>query len=368
MGDIRRGGNSGEQRKNRAVSPVIGIVLLVSIVVVMAAVVGGLSLGVSNQLDQPSPLDAQIALEPDAAGTDAVVKGVTSPVDVQINGETVYTATPGDTGEELFLPTAPGDKVTVVSSGPKQEVLLRETVDPASAEYMLHYPVVAGSGTTVTDRSAHGNHAKLGEWDGSSFNTGTGTRPSWVDLSDGTALRFDGPSSEEAAKTNGVQLNEEDQVKSFTVAVEFNSHQPTGSTQQLVEHHNTTDNWAWYLETENGGGADQFEVEYEVHWPSAQSARTDPLDHGSRHVVVGTYDGEELDLYVNGTAHVTGKELDGSLTADPAQMGDLWVGADLDYSPGQHLDGDMYEVRLYYTALDEDEVEQLSTAMLHADN
>jgi flagellin-like protein len=368
MGDIPRGANTDEYRDDRGVSPTIGIVLLVAIVVVMAAVVGGLSLGMSDRLDQPSPLDAQIALEPDSAGTEAYVQSVDSPVEIRINGETIYTAAPQDTGEELFLPTAPGDEVSVVSAGPKQEVLLRQTIDPSSADYMLHYPLVDGSGTTITDESNHDNDAELGEWDGSSFNTGTGTRPSWVDTPDGTALRFDGPSSEEAAKTNAVELNEDDEVDSFTVAVKFNSHESTGSTQQLVEHHNTADNWAWYLETETGGASGEFEIEYEVHWPSAQSARTDPLAHNATHVVVGTYDGEELDLYVNGTAHVTGKELSSSVTADPAQMGDLWVGADLDYSPGQHLDGDLYEVRLYYTALDEDEVEGVSEAMMESDS
>jgi hypothetical protein len=268
------------------------------------------------------------------------------------------------------LPTAPGDKVTVVSSGPKQEVLLRKTVDPTSADYMLHYPLVNGSGTTITDESEHSNFAELGEHDGSddrSIDTG-GDHPSWVTTSQGTALRFDGPSSDHAAKTTGIELNEEDTVEEFTVAVTFDSHQDTGDIQQLVEHNNGS-NWEWFLETDvaNVGGPDEFAVDYEVHYPTNQVTRTDPLQRGNTHTVVGSYDGEEINLYVNGSKQDT-KSVSGSLSGDPAQMGDLWVGADLDCSCGQYLDGDLYEVRLYYTALDDEEVEQLSTAMMQSDD
>jgi flagellin-like protein len=368
MVEIQCNASGKRPPSDRGLSSVVGVVLLVAIVIVTAAVVGLLSMGTAEQLDQPSPLDAQLSLEPDSAGTSAFVRSVQSPVEVRIDGETIYTVTPSDSGEELFLPTAPGDTVTVVSTGSKQELLLQQTVDPASGDYMLSYPLTAGSGTAVSDRSAHENDAELGELDGSGFSTGTGSHPSWVDTGEETALRFDGQT--DAARTNGVQLEEEDQVDEFTIAVKFNSRGSTGGVQQIVEH--STENepvqdWAWYFETDGGnaGGPDEFAVDYEVHWPSATVATTDPLKRGNTHVLVGTYDGEELDLYVNGSAQVTGKELSSSLTADPAQMGDLWVGADIDCRC-QHFDGDMYEVRLYYTALDDDEVEQVSTAMMHS--
>lgn len=41
--------------RERGVSPVVGIVLMTAIVVVLAAVVGGLALGFSDKLDQPPP-------------------------------------------------------------------------------------------------------------------------------------------------------------------------------------------------------------------------------------------------------------------------------------------------------------------------
>jgi hypothetical protein len=343
--------------------------LLLAIVVVTAAVIGMTSMGVTDQLDQPSPLDGQISFEPDSAGTSAYVKGVDSPVEIRINGETIYTATPADIGDELFLPTAPGDEVTVVSAGPKQEVLLRKTVDPASGDYMLHYPLVAGSGTQVSDKSENSNFAELGEYDGSSFDTGTGTHPSWTSTSEGTALRFDGPGSNHAAKTNGIELSEDDEVNEFTIAVKFNSHSDTGNIQQLVEHRNPSESWEWFLESDvvNAGGPDEFAVDYEVHFPNNQIARTDPLKRGNTHVIVGTYTGDEMHLYVNGSKHDS-ETVSGSLSGDPAFMGDLWVGADLDCGCGQYLDGDLYEVRLYYTALDDEEVEQVTTAMGKSDD
>jgi hypothetical protein len=350
---------------DRGVSAAVGVVLLVAMVVITATVVGVTSLGVTEQLDQPGPLDGQIKLEPDAAGTSAYVQGVRSPVEIRINGETVYTATPGDTGEELFLPTAPGDKVTVVSSGAKQEVLLRETVDPASGDYMLHYPLVAGSGTQISDESEHSNYAELGKYDGSSFTPGASTRPSWVETADGTGLRFDGPGSDQAAKTTGIELNEDDEVEQFTVAVKFNSHSNTGDIQQLVEHRNGSASWEWFMESDvaNVGAADEFAVDFEVHFPDNQITRTDPLTRGNTHVVVGTYTGENMNLYVNGSKQDS-RSVSGDLSGDPAYMGDLWVGADLDCGCGQYLDGDLYELRLYYTALDDDEVQRVSDAMM----
>ena len=59
-------------RESRAVSPVIGIILVVAIVIILATVVGGFALGLTEEINEPAP---QAALELEFEETDVESDG-----------------------------------------------------------------------------------------------------------------------------------------------------------------------------------------------------------------------------------------------------------------------------------------------------
>jgi len=63
--------NNSVSADNRGVSPVIGVILMVAITVILAAVIGGFVLGLGGDL-QSAP-QAQISIEADAGNADSIV-------------------------------------------------------------------------------------------------------------------------------------------------------------------------------------------------------------------------------------------------------------------------------------------------------
>lgn len=324
----------------RGVSPVIGVVLLVSIVVLLAAVVGATTLGFSDELDGPSPTDAQISLESDGSGTNAVVQSVQSPVEIRVNGQPFTTVRPSDTGEELFLPTAPGDQVTVVSSGDTEEILLRETIDPASGNFVGYY-TYDGSGNTIEDQSSNDNDATI---------SGDPVRGSDAN---GTYLEFDG--QDDFATADSLTVSQTDEVSELSIAVKFRINGETGSIQQLVEHTTPTGEEV-FLETNNNG---PFNLDYAVKFPEETVTTSGrPLETGEVYTAVGTFDEStgEYKLYIDGTQVASGTH------SRAIELGQFRMARD-DEANIQHLDGRLYETRFYFTELSDDEVEQVTSAM-----
>ncbi|MDX1745105.1 MAG: LamG-like jellyroll fold domain-containing protein, partial [Halobacteriales archaeon] len=131
----------------------------------------------------------------------------------------------------------------------------------------------------------------------------------------------------------------------------------TGAIQQLVEHRNDSANFEWFVETEGSGSF--YNMHYTL-WPDGNQTSgvfTNQLDAGDTHVVVGTYDGERLRFYRDGQ-FVGSKAVE-----DEVEMGALYIGADAVDASSQHLDGRIYQLRLYYDAMDDDEVAVLSDVM-----
>jgi hypothetical protein len=140
----------------------------------------------------------------------------------------------------------------------------------------------------------------------------------------------------------------------FTIAVSYRVTGTTGEeTRQLVEPHSGME---WYLETEQHVSS-PYVLEYAVDHSGSDRIQTGPLDNGKTHVVVGTYDGSAYSLYRDGS-RVTTDTYD-----QPVQMGDLVVGADAPGGGHQHLAGRIYQIRLYYRALDAESVATLTRAM-----
>ena len=167
----------------------------------------------------------------------------------------------------------------------------------------------------------------------------------------------------------GIELDHADEVDEFTFAVKYEIEDDTGDVQQLIEHYDSDGStWEWYAETDGAFQDGQYALDYETHHPDNQEIVTEyQYDPGEVRTVVGTYDGEMMHLYVNGEeVDESPFELEDEFDGEPAKMGDLWVGADLDGAE-QYLDGKLYDVRLYFVEFDEQEVEVLHDSMTETD-
>lgn len=325
---------------DRAVSQTVAAVLLVAIVVVLATIVGTMAFGFLDGLGAPTA-EASFEFGESPAGLTITPRAIGEAVEVRINGETVTRFEPDEAGETKLVPTARGDTVTIVSTEGDLSVLLEKQIDERSesGDLVAYYTFDSG-GDTVVDRSGNGNEGTLQN------------DPTWITENGRTGLAFDGDDDHVTVDDLSTGVGD---VDAFTVAVTYRVEASTGDTQQLIEHHAASDS-EWYLETENHG-SDSYELEYSVDHTGNEFVRTGDLEHDETHVAVGTYDGSSFSLYLDGS------EVADDSFSQPVEMGDLVIGADAPDGNSQFLDGRVYQIRLYYTALDPEAVASLTRAM-----
>lgn len=298
--------------------------------------------------DDPRPTaDGTFELNPTSVGIEVVATQLNESVTVQLNGRDVATIREGDVGESFLLPTAPGDRVSIVSRTGNKTTLLRERVDDREevGDFILYYTFDEGAGDVVRDHSRNENHGKL-------LDDRGGSGPTWITDGERTALGFDGDGDH--VYVPDIVTADVDSVSAFTVAMTVRVDEPTWDIQQFVEHrHEDTE---WYLETV--GGDDRMGVSYAVRWNDQVVDASEALEPGRPSVVVGTYDSVtgEYTLYVDG-------ERVASATFDrEVHMGELRIGRDFERTE-QYLDGEISELRLYYTAFDDRAVQTLTAVM-----
>ena len=131
------------ESENRAVSPVIGVILMVAITVILAAVIGSFVLGLAGDVSQTSPT-AQISFEYDSgAGTvvlthdggssfqsdDVRLVGATTPEDVR-SGDWDGTVRAGDATAPIGVSATEGETLRLVWDGGSgsSSVIARSTV------------------------------------------------------------------------------------------------------------------------------------------------------------------------------------------------------------------------------------------------
>jgi FlaG/FlaF family flagellin (archaellin) len=324
----------------RSVTPVVGNVLLVAVVVVIAVVLVVLSFSFLEGTGTPTAeasfeyeqTPVGLELRPTAIGTDVVIK---------LNGENVTHISADSAGESVLIPTAPGDRVSVVSTDGERSVLVNKQIDERSevGDLIAYYPFDAGSGTTIEDTSGNGN-------DGQAFGGVTRT---------GTALDFNG-SSGTYVDVGDLTIDGPDQVDEITIAIRY-EHDGGSDIQNLIEHQDS--NFAWFMET-NVKHGDPHQMEFNVGYNSNPNGTitTGDVPSGEPQTVIGTYDGNQMVFYRNGQKLGTR-----SFQRDVA-LGQVIIGADSDPTGvGQNFDGRISEVRLYYAAFSESEVAVLNQAM-----
>jgi hypothetical protein len=263
-------------------------------------------------------------------------------VTVQLNGRDVATFEPDQSGQSVLLPTAPGDRITVVSRDRQRSVLVEAEIDERSeiGDFIAYYTFDGENGDQVLeDQSGNGNDGTL-----------TGDDDGWT----GSAFEFDG---NDYFTVN--DMSAETSVDAFTVAIAYRQ-DGAGSDpiSQLAEHSFSsggTDN-EWFIENQYDSGSGTYRTEYTVEYPDDKATTGYTYDLGERHVVVGTYDGSTYSLYVDGT------RMERISHSGPVGVGDMRIGRDFEQNI-QYFDGRIYEIRLYYTAFDDSEVEVISAAM-----
>lgn len=327
-------------------TPVLGNVLLVAVVLVVSVTLVVLSFAFLEDTGTPTA-DASFEYEQTSTGLQVVPKALGTDVVVQLNGKDIETIEAGQSGREVLLPTAPGDRITVVSRDEDRSVLVNREVDDRSeiGDFIAYYTFDQGNGSTIVDRTGNDNDGE---------KKGGTTR---VSDSSGTALDFDG-SLGTYVDVGDLTVDGPQTVDELTVAIKYRYRvPPSDSIRNLIEHQDS--NFAWFLETD-GKNEDPHRMEFNVGYNTNPSGKivTGDVPAGETQVLIGTYDGNEMVFYRNGTR--VGSE---TFQRDVA-LGEVILGADSDpNTTGQNLDGRIYETRLYYAAFDEDEVERINTAM-----
>lgn len=328
---------------HRGISPIVGSVILIVIVLLLGATVGAMTLGLTNQVPRSNPQMA-VQWENSNAGLVVIPRSMTDDVDLKINGKTVTTISESDLNQEILLPVAPNDRVGFVGDAGPDDMLVQKRVREREAgDFIAYYTFEKQSGSTVLDRSSNDNDASLMD------------DPKWVKDNSGTGLQFDG--SGDYVKVDQLNTKNTTDVDEFTVAVKFRIEGDTGDIQQLVEHRNSTTGFEWFLETQAGNMP--YKVEYNV-WPNGNNPPgigSGQHSSGSTHVAVGTFDEDTMKLYIDGD-YIGSKQRSGTI-----EMGALYVGADAVMASSQHFKGRMYQLRLYYTAMDEGQVQMLTDVM-----
>ena len=333
----------------RGASTVVGVLLLVGIVVIVGGVV---ALGALTFLDGTGTpqATANFDYEETPVGIRMTPSAISTTVTVQLNGRDVATFGPNSAGQSVLLPTAPGDRITVVSRDREQSVLVQRTVDDRSevGDFIAYYRFDSGSGDTLVDRSGNDNNGTL-------KNSDVGdSGPSW----NSDSLTFDGQGDYVEINNLNTPVSN---VSEFTIAIAYRTESGT-EKQELVEHISESDNWGSELKP---CSSECSESEYKPVFfvDEAGGSQTGQIfankqTENERHVLVGTYDRSagETTVYVDGESEATG-----SFNSE-INMGDFYIGRDAEGS-SDFLDGEIFEIRLYYTAFDGEEVQVVTKAM-----
>lgn len=326
----------------RGATPVIGNVLLVAIVVVIGSLVFVLAAGLV-QTGAPTA-EAAFEYEETPVGLEMTPVAIATDVTVRLNGKPVASFGSDSAGESTLLPTGPGDTITVISADERRSVLVQKQIEGRSqiGDFIAYYTFDTSG--VLRDQSGNGNDGAV---QGSSAQSGS-------------SFTFDG-SSDSVKVTN---ISSPVDVDEFSIAATYRT-DDASKKQEIVEHKSGDDNWLFELKpcsnsqvttcSRNDRYVPVFSVDKAGGTQDGQIFGS-PQRAGTQHTLVGTYDGETYTLYADG-ARVASGNYSGEIS-----MGDMNIGKDVEFD-GDYLEGEISELRLYYSAFDQREVEIITNAM-----
>jgi glucose/arabinose dehydrogenase/mono/diheme cytochrome c family protein/regulation of enolase protein 1 (concanavalin A-like superfamily) len=277
-----------------------------------------------NLGNAPLTLSGSPRIRIDGAGAASFAIGVQPPASL---------AGPGGTSFQIrFQPVTAGTKtaaIAILSNDPSEPETSFAVTGTAVTESLIGWwEFNDGSGTTAIDSSGNGRHGTL-----------NAPLPLWIaDGKFGSALQFTGVQNQGVVvPSSGLNPTTAISIGAWVHAFDWNSN------RRIVQKGNTDNQYRLLAE----GG--------ELVWHIANVGRleTDLPPTNEWVHIAGTYDGEEMRVYVNGSVVAT-LEASGAIptTTNALNIGTKTTGS----TAGDHMNGYLDEVRIYSRALGEAEV------------
>ena len=340
----------GESRDS-AVSPVIGVILLVAVTVILSTTVALFVFNLGESVDNTSTQDLGVQTTTDGGTVSAtVITGTADEVQLLVNGtveDSEPDAGPGTTlsaaatadSDVTVVSVTDGERSVVSSTNPMAtRVSNPETIAGPTDGLLAYYEFDEGTGDEAAD-TANENHGAI-------------TGATWTEGRVGDhALQFSG-SGENVEASHQDYLN----LSEFTVSTWVNFDAlSTGEWQSIVCKGScgSPDRNYGLFQKKDGKQVHFSFYRTSGDWASYNSnaeLSTDTWYH-----LVMTYDGSEFALYIDGSLDKSVSE-----TGTPTTNSDpLYIGDFPDYSG---MNGQVDDVRVYNRALTEDEVQDLYDA------
>lgn len=322
--------------KDTAVSPVVAVILMVAVTVTLSAVIGGFALNLGQETSQgttPS-LSTQIEYTGSGAAKIQVITGTADSLHILIDGTEVNNTTNASAGDTITVDVTPNSTITVVSESDGAKTV-EATYSTGSNGQLVTAPTEGLLSYWKLDGNANDS-------EGTNDGTVYGASPT-TDAIDGEAYKFNGSGdyihtadiSYDKTHTVSVWIRSQDVVDNRYIAGDFNNVDDTGS--QLFQNSEAV---KWLIK--DGTGTNQV--------------ITSPIQNNTWYHVVGTYNGSESRLYVNGTLVASATFSGYSQSTDELVIGRR-ANADNNY-----FDGTIDDLRVYNQTLNENEVSQLYNA------
>ena len=328
----------------RAVSPVMGVILLVAVTVILSATVGVFVL--NQQPADAGDTNSAVTIEETATGVEITAVAVDSPLEVQYGGEVVETIQPDETGATVSLPMAPGEDVTVIAQADGSEtVVTSETYSAGDNPSLLAYYTL--DGTSGDDYSGNERHAEPVRVDPGV----SGVRDS--------AFHF----TRDTDTQSELLLPEDDlfeEMRTFCFSVNFDDIYSTGPDIDDTNffhnngYNNPDDEYGWYIHSDDTvtlGYGNEGRTEGVLEYSGIPENEWTHMCH--------TVGEEEMRLYVNGTVADTVPTHDGALNFQQINAQPLFGRHVPDNTGREGLAGQLDEVRLYSEPLSAEEVQEL---------
>ena len=188
-----------------------------------------------------------------------------------------------------------------------------------------------GFGSIVYDASGNGNHGTL-------YYMSTSTN-AWVEGRDGAALQFDGTDD-----YVGISADSSLNSDAFSVSfwVKFNQLR----TQGIIGKDDSGTRWRFFMRSgDNGIELDAMPGEIANIYTSVPSV-------GEWYHIVGTYDGDKMRIYINGSLSTTSPSYVGALN----MVGAKYIGKYVNV--GYNFSGLMDDIRIYDVAVPISQIKQ----------
>lgn len=352
---------------------------MVAITVLLAVTVGAFVLGFNGEVSNVSG-NVAVDFEKNPVGLEMTVEAIDTNAEVRLNGQTIDTINETDTGRTVLLPTAPGDRITVVSGDDDQSVLVDKTAESREevGNFVGYYKFDSHQGEvgpkTATDYSNNGNDLtgqESIEWNGNG-----------VFLENEDAGGGDTVPPNEVEHFDVPDITSPEPVDQITFVVDI---KPAATTDAKASDRPSRDAMdIWDQEAANTGSMPLRAVtdgclsgtcstagdnSYFLNFFKLDST-SDQFELGKRQQIAVTYDrttGESKLYATGGNDNLLKQSGNRGTTSNSIQLGALKVGVDQDVDILRY-EGEYYEFRIYYEELSRTEIESIFEVMRSSDD